>query len=309
ARCGRRSRAGLHRLGVSGSGAGAGDSSAGASEGMSRAAVALLWGALCCAPGASAIAADPCRAHVEYDQIASTVTANFYDKTFRGLDWPARVASYRRLVGCEDDEAKVALQVNRLLSELHASHTALYTQTDMDYWALNSLFSANDEGYPLQFAGIWPQQRDGRWYAKYVLENSPAARAGVVQGDQLLRLNGTAFTPFGFTGQLDSLTFSRGGRAPREVSLQANRQSIISAFVSSSAASRQILDARGKRVGYFHVWTARDAILQSLKDSLAAFEAARVDALIIDLRGGYGGTSPDYLEPLHKSTYLKSIPR
>jgi carboxyl-terminal processing protease len=219
------------------------------------------------------------------------------------------VAYYRKLVGCADDEAKVAVQVNRLLAELHASHTALYTKADMDYWALNSLFSSTNDGYAIEWAGIWPQLREGQWYARYVFEDSPAAHAGLVQGDELLKLNGSAFSPFAFTGEPDSLTFSRGGKAPRGVSLQANRQSVMSAFMASSAASRRILNAGEKRVGYFHLWTAREAILQSLKDSLAAFEAARVDALIIDFRGGYGGTSPDYLEPLHKSAFLESVPK
>jgi carboxyl-terminal processing protease len=276
---------------------------------MSRGHVTVLLSLLSCTAVSSVAATGSCRAQGDYDQITATVTEKFYDKTFRGLDWPSRVAYYKKLVRCPDDEAAVAVQVNRLLSELHASHTALYTKADIDYWALNSLFSSSNDGYPIEFAGIWPQLRDGHWYARYVFEDSPAARAGLVQGDRLSRLNGNAFSPFAFTGKRDSLTFSRGGDAPRETALQANHQSVISAFISASAASRQILKAGGKRVGYFHLWTARDVILRSLKDSLLAFEAARVDALIIDLRGGYGGTSPDYLEPVYKSAFLQSIPK
>lgn len=276
---------------------------------MSRYWTGLLLSFLLYVGGAAALAAESCRAQHEYDDITAAVTERFYDKTFRGLDWPARVAHYRTLVRCDDDEIKVAVQVNRLLSELHASHTALYTKADMDYWGLNSLFSATNDGYAIQFAGIWPQQREGQWYARYVFENSPAARAGVVQGDRLLKLNGRPFTPLAFTGESDSLTFSRGGKAPRDVSLQAIRQGIVKGFIDSSADSRQVLNVRDKKVGYFHLWTARDVILQSLKDSLSAFESARVDALIIDLRGGYGGTSPDYLEPVRTSAYLMSIPK
>src|SRR5687767_7026737 len=36
-----------------------------------------------------ALAADECLAHKEYDRIVAAVTERFYDKTFRGLDWPA----------------------------------------------------------------------------------------------------------------------------------------------------------------------------------------------------------------------------
>jgi carboxyl-terminal processing protease len=256
-----------------------------------------------------AVASESCRAQNDYHEITATVTKNFYDKTFRKLDWPARVEYYREQVRCADDETQVAVQVNRLLAELHTSHTALYTKADIDYWALNAFFSSGNDGHPIAFSGIWPQQREGRWYAKYVFEDSAAARAGIVQGDELRKLNGQPFAPLAFTGENDSLMFSRGRNAPRSVTLQAPRQSVVQAFIASSAASRQTLNVGDKRVGYFHLWTARDAILQNLKDSLASFEAASVDALIIDLRGGYGGTSPDYLEPIHTSAYLSRIPK
>ncbi len=276
---------------------------------MTRFSVSLFAALVLCAVAAPAAAAEACPARSDYDEISAAVTKQFYDKTFRGLDWPARVAEYRKLVQCSDDEVKVAVQVNRLLSELHASHTALYTKADLDYWGLNSFFSEGNDAYAIEFAGIWPQQRDGRWYAKYVFEDSPAARAGLVQGDRLLKVNDRAFTPLAFTGQADALTFSRGGKAARTMSLQATHQSVIQAFISSAAVSRQVLNVGRKRVGYFHLWTARQAILQSLKDSLSTFEQERVDALIIDLRGGYGGTSPDYLEPVRTNAYLASIPK
>jgi carboxyl-terminal processing protease len=70
-----------------------------------------------------------------------------------------------------------------------------------------------------------------------------------------------------------------------------------------------VIDAGAKRVGYFHLWGARDGVLSALEESLAGFERARVDALILDFRGGYGGTSLDYLRALLASEYLMSIPK
>jgi C-terminal processing protease CtpA/Prc len=46
-----------------------------------------------------------------------------------------------------------------------------------------------------------------------------------------------------------------------------------------------------------------------LKDALAKFESQKVDALVLDLRGGYGGTSLDYLQPIWRSAHLMSVPR
>lgn len=85
--------------------------------------------------------AHACQALREYDALASTVTREFYDRTFRRLDWNARVLRYRARVRCGFDASDVASTVNALLSALHASHTAVYTAKDLKYWALESLFS------------------------------------------------------------------------------------------------------------------------------------------------------------------------
>jgi carboxyl-terminal processing protease len=195
------------------------------------------------------------------------------------------------------------------LSELHASHTALYTRSDIHYWGLNSLFSSSPADYRLYFAGIWPERRGEQWYVRYVLEDSPAARAGIAQGDQLLQLNDAAFSPFAFTEHADSLVIRSTDNVRRTLSVQSEYQNIMEAFIAASKASRRIFTVSGKRVGYFHLWAARDSILQAMEGALAEFEASRVDALIVDFRGGYGGTSPDYLASLRASTHLLSVPR
>src|SRR5262245_49514710 len=122
---------------------------------------------------------EPCEARREYDGIMSLVTEQFLDKTFRGMDWPARVAAYRNQVMCGDTEVQLATQVNALLAQLHTSHTGLYTRHDLEYWALQSVFSQSLDKFPVALSGIWPKQVGQAWYAAYVLEESPAARAGV----------------------------------------------------------------------------------------------------------------------------------
>jgi hypothetical protein len=114
-------------------------------------------------------AAEPCQTLREYDGITAIVTEQFYDRTFRGIDWPARVAHYRERVSCGDSESALAAQINTLLAELHASHTGLYTKNDLDYWALQSIFSAKTDTFPVPLSGIWPKRIGQAQYAAYVL--------------------------------------------------------------------------------------------------------------------------------------------
>ena len=259
----------------------------------------------------TAASAQPCRALQEYDEVLSIVTERFYDQTFRGLDWDSRVAYHRDQVNCEDDEQALAAIVNRLLSELNASHTALYTTDDLDYWALQSIFSGgNLDAYEIDFSGIWPEQHDGIWYAKYVLLNSPAEKAGVLSGDELISIDGGDFRPLGFNeDSISTLIVSSDGSTTREIPIRAARQSIQRFFLDATESSRRIVPVGEKRIGYFHLWSGQPLTLESLNSALASFEEARVDALIVDLRGGFGGMGRPYLEKLRESPYLVGIPK
>jgi carboxyl-terminal processing protease len=253
--------------------------------------------------------AQPCQPRLEYDEIVAVVTERFFDQTFNGLDWSQRVALSRSEVACADDADQVAVVVNSLLAELEASHTALYTRKDMHYWGLNALFTFDDPGaYALNFSGIWPEQRNGTWFAKHVFEGSPAASVGVLAGDELLAVDGISFSVLGFHAGVSALTLTSDGRTRRDVRIEAARKTVMQGFIDAATSSARILLVGDKRVGYFHLWTARDAILRSMETALDDFEDSGVDALIIDYRGGYGGTSEDYLRKIRASAYWRSRP-
>jgi carboxyl-terminal processing protease len=252
---------------------------------------------------------DFCQAGLEYDRLTSTVTEQFYDKTFNGLDWNERVAHYRSRIACTDDEVAVSAVVNELLSELMVSHTVVYTPADLDYWGINSLFSSNLDEYQINFSGIWPEQIEGKWYARFVFEESPAQRAGILPGDELVALNGAPFAPLGFSDGESVLTISSDGHIRKDVPILTQTLSVMHAIVNAALASAQILEHGGKKVGWFRLWTARDAILGGLNSALEEFERMNVDALVIDLRGPYGGTGEQYLARIREREYLKGIPK
>jgi len=123
--------------------------------------------------------ADDCQRLQEFDQIVLEVNRSFFDQTFRGLDWPARVASYRREVDCSASEQALSALSNRLLSELGASHTGVFTARDLEYWAFQSIFSFRMDRFEVPFSGIWPLRRDGKWFANVIDD-------GVRSGKELL---------------------------------------------------------------------------------------------------------------------------
>lgn len=251
-----------------------------------------------------------CPAKSQYDSVLAVVTDKFYDRTFRGLDWPIRIASYRERLGCFASASKVAAQANQAISGLHASHTAVYTRADLDYWALKSIFSQRLDAYQVPLSGIWPRRQGTRWYARYVLPGSPAAQAGVQTGDELVSLDGKPFDPLAFKADKPvRLKISVDGRNRRGLQIVAVTQSVQQSFLDAANTDERIVSHAGKRIGYFHLWAGTNkAFLDSLNTALNRFEQERVDAVLLDLRGGYGGASLDYRVHLRDSAYLSSLP-
>jgi carboxyl-terminal processing protease len=246
----------------------------------------------------------------EYDGITAVVTREFYDRSFRGLDWPSRISSHRQTVQCSSDAKTVAAAANGLLSELHASHTGVYTRDQLEYWALESIFSSDLEAFKTNVSGIWPQRERDGWYARYVLPGSAADKAGIKLGDALISIDGRAFDPLAFRVNGSRLTLSSDGRERHTLRLKPVVESIQQSFIDATYAERNLITIGRYHVGYFHLWTGTNRLfLEAMYAAIAGFETVRVDAVIIDFRGGYGGANLDYIAALKSSAALRRVPK
>lgn len=258
-------------------------------------------------------AGDSCQALTDISVILSLVTEQFYDRRFNGLNWPAEISAAVEATACDESPADVARRVNALLSRLQASHTEVHSQQDLDYWGLSSLFHFEGlDAYPLPFPGIWATRHDEGWFADQVLNGSAAWQAGVRAGDELISLNGEMFLPLAFSEGSSQLEISSDGDSTRTLQIDVPLQSVMRAFVDASIASAQTISIDGangeKSVGYYHVWAARDQILRDFQANIDGFVAAEVDALIVDLRGGFGGASEEYLGAIRLMQAQRAVP-
>jgi carboxyl-terminal processing protease len=83
-------------------------------------------------------------AHLEvFEEVWRTVHEHFYDPTFHGQDWAAVGRRYRPLAAAAMSDDERSAVINRMLSELGASHTGYYTASDPAYYQLLDIFSAS----------------------------------------------------------------------------------------------------------------------------------------------------------------------
>lgn len=130
-----------------------------------------------------------------YDQTTDLVTRNFYDQTFRGLDWPMLVTQYRKQIDETSTPAKIRVIINNLLDQLHASHTEFLTSDEQEYHGLKSIFSRKIDGDRYYQVGGYYQKVDGHWFVRDVFVGSPLARAGLLSGDEILSVDGQPLQP------------------------------------------------------------------------------------------------------------------
>lgn len=74
------------------------------------------------------------------DQVWELVSKHFVDPDFNGVDWGSARERYRALDSEAQTRAEKREVINRMLSELGASHTRLYTPDEPEYYQVLSIY-------------------------------------------------------------------------------------------------------------------------------------------------------------------------
>jgi carboxyl-terminal processing protease len=258
-------------------------------------------------PAVAAPAATPV-----FDEAWRLVRDEFYDPKLAGLDWAAIGDSYRSEYAMAPTAAARAAVINRMLGRLGASHTGYYTRADTAYYDLADIFAGGlRRQLPRHFPGgdvtytgigLLTREIDGRLHVIGLLDGLPAARSGLEVGDEILSADGQPFAPVDSfadkSGKTVTLTIrrSRDG-APQRIDVVPERIEPNDAFLAAMRSSARIIQRDGRKIGYIHVWSyARGTYQELLEDEISTGVLKDADALIWDLRDGWGGASPDYLD-------------
>jgi carboxyl-terminal processing protease len=251
------------------------------------------------------------QAQATLEQVWTLVRDRFYDPTLKGIDWDAVGATYRAQAGAVDSREELAALVNRMLHELPSSHLGYYTPADTAYYdlitilashsgALEGAFPPDDISYP--GIGIFTRSIEGRTFITGLLDGFAAKRAGLLAGDEIVDVDGRPFAPVasfqGKIGTETSVAIRRTRDGPiQHIAVATQKIRPGSAYLQAMATSAKVIDADGFSVGYVRVWTLYDRkYVDSLRTILFRSSVSKADALILDMRDGWGGGNPDALQ-------------
>jgi carboxyl-terminal processing protease len=150
--------------------------------------------------------------------------------------------------------------------------------------------------------GIFTRDVDGKTFVSGVLAGLPAAKAGLLVGDEIVSVDGAPFQPVESfrdkVGKRVTVSIRREAAGPVvALSLEPERIEPGKAFAKSMRDSARLVEANGRKIGYIHVWSYASGRYQdALEEELATGTLKDADALIWDLRDGWGGAQPGYLD-------------
>jgi carboxyl-terminal processing protease len=266
-----------------------------------------------------------------FEQVWQTVNDNFYDPKLNGVNWTAIKNKYQPQVVQANSTKEVAAVFNQMLSELETSHTSYYTQDAPAYYQLLGIFYARSTDLPKRLREIFPKGKfeytgiglftkdiNGKTFIRAILDNSPAAKAGLKVGDEIISVDGKEYQPVrsfaGKAGQNVNILIQRSPQltSRQQVAVVPQIYDAGTMFLEAQTASIQVIEQANQKIGYIHIWSnAADQYQQTLQDELIYGRLKNADGLILDLRDGWGGGDISYLNifTAEKTPSLTSVQR
>lgn len=255
-------------------------------------------------------------------KIDQLVTSKFLSKSLLESVWLPNFAALQAELNKESDLIAYGKRLNQALALLKTSHTQFLSINDEAFYFMRSLFTAYSQSDKEKrknalFTGLGVGgAHAAEKQVRYVLDASPAALAGVKRGDLLVSINGFPYTGYGdwyrhgAQKELD-LQVERAGKRIA-VKIVPRAADFLEEYLKACSESARIINRNGKKIGYLHLWSGGLGS-QELFEELVLQKMLDTEALILDLRDGYGAASSDYLDIFFRppAAYpdLKSISR
>ncbi len=238
-----------------------------------------------------------------FDAMKGHVERHIFKGALDGIDWDALCRRYRPLA----DRAKPGLELhgvlNRLLAELKVSHaTILEAEVYGVLW--NEVF-----GEPAPTWGFMLEETvPGHLFVRTLYEGGPAAEAGVLFGDRVVKIEGEdalrskRLLPAGYdaispgprklvvstTGHVEMrLTIQRTADAASQREVVVKRRTMSG--LDAMRKSVRVVERDGFKLGTLHMWYCQPGIEKVVRAALDG-PLQGCDAFVCDLRGRGGYT-------------------
>lgn len=252
-----------------------------------------------------------------YAEVERVVAERFYDEHLHGVDWAGECEKHRGRALAATSPAELGVVVNDLLAELEASHTAFYPVGSRTWAELLDVFLDDEpwDWWPAGFVdlpvtyvgvGIVTREIDGRVFIADVYPGTPAWWESLQVGDEIVSVNGQRWTdtlpwpaPAGEAVTVD-IRWERDGDM-RTLALRGKALRPDDVFMEAQRQSLRVFERDDVKVGYIRMRNGAGALYADLFDQqIHSQELSDADALVLDIRGGWGGLPLDFVSRFNR---------
>jgi carboxyl-terminal processing protease len=252
------------------------------------------------------------------NEVWQEVNDHFFDSNFNGVDWKAKRQEYKNRLKPVQSLEEASVVINQMLSELQTSHTHFYTQQEPAYYQLLGIFNRGSFRKTLQRIfqngkldytgiGIFTKDINGKTFISGIIDGTPAAQSGLKVGDEVIAVDGKPYQPIqSFVDKAEqevkvSIQQSPDPKDRKDLTVIPRKLNPDTLFLEAMRESIQIIERDNKRIGYVHIWSYADEQYQQLLVEEIGFGKLKdTQGLILDLRDGWGGADPNYLNIFNK---------
>jgi carboxyl-terminal processing protease len=239
------------------------------------------------------------------DEIVTLVEKHFYDSIrVSDLKWKNRVKRLQQYGDTATDADQLADSINAFLGMLETSHTHYFPKSDPKRYQLLGVFSTlydqnREDLFIYEGIGIDTRRVNGRYMIISVFDGFPAKEAGLRFGDTIVAVDGKTFHPIRSfrekTGKTVRIKVKRYEETTG-IKVKVTKIDGRTMFMKAAEIGIRSIDHRGNRIGYIHLWSyAGSQYHELLRQQVLWGKLSKCDALVLDLRDGWGGADLSYL--------------
>ena len=240
------------------------------------------------------------------DRVWAVGRANACTHVLRDRFSDEQLARLKGQVTSEHDRRELSDVLNGFLFSLGVTHTEFFSPADEGFYFFRTHMALTNPNAPAPPLFLNPGIQIGRdaqgYFVREVLDGFPAALSGVLRGDRLISVDGNPFTGvWGDTEHIARIGITRNGQ-PLELNAQVLALNWSQALLEASRRSIRTFPGPHGNIGYVRLWTGTHP--DSARELQNAVDALKphVQAMIFDIRGGYGGAWYQHMESFFKNT-------
>ena len=234
--------------------------------------------------------------------IESAIRTRYYARTTREKEMEALLKEYGPLASTSINRETFSRIVNQMIDDFKDSHFGFTTRADQTFYVMDGLANAKEPASMPHFGAWFKKTADG-YTVQMVLNASDAEQKDLRKGDVVVSVDDQPFSPVlslqNKIGKDVKLSIRRGSSMISKT-LHVESQPMMEAFLEASRESKKVLPQNGRNIGYFHLWTQAQEPFKASLASAVYGALSKTDAMILDLRDGFGGRPEGYADPFFR---------